>query len=119
MKNNPIVVFVTDDEQSQAAMQDSNLLIFAAQTTRDALAQVVFSYPDIIVIDARDDMLRAEDVYFHLRSIEHPPVVILSDMPQRWDTSRSQRITVLPEDSNMQTIITAMYALLGRKRTIA
>ena len=119
MKTNPVVVFVSNDEKSQATMTDNNMLVFRADTLRDALAQIVFSYPDVIVIDASDDMLRAEDVYFHLRSIQHPPVLILSDVPARWDTAQVDNARVLPQDSDMVSVIAEINSLLGRQRTVA
>jgi len=89
-------------------------VIFNAPTLRDALAQTIFSYPDVIVIDAGNDMLLAEDAFYHLRTIEHPPILLLSDMPNRWDMRRFTKnpVCVLPEDSTTNTILSALHSML-------
>ena len=99
MKSNPVIVFVADNDRSEAFMKDSNLVTFGVDTFRAALSQVIFSYPDVIVIDASDDMLRAEDTFFHLRTINHPPIIVLSNIPNRWDMKGGNPVIVMPEDT--------------------
>lgn len=99
MKTNPVIVFVADNKRSEAFTRDSNLVTFGVDTFRAALSQVIFSYPDVIVIDASDDMLRAEDTFFHLRTINHPPIIVLSDIPNRWEMKSGNPVIVMPEGS--------------------
>jgi hypothetical protein len=117
MKNHPVIVFVADDKRSQAFMKDSDLVTFGANTFRDALSQVIFSYPDVIVIDASQDMLRAEDTFFHLRTINHPPIIVLSDVTGRWDMQGGNSVIVMPEDSSDYQIAEMVRAVLAGDTT--
>ena len=118
MKNNPVVVFVADKDRSQAFNRDSNLVTFGSDTMRDALAQVIFSYPDVIVIDASQEMLRAEDTFFHLRTINHPPIIVLSDVTRRWDMHGGNPVIVLPENSSNLQIEETVRAVLAENSTV-
>lgn len=114
MKHKPVVVYVADKAQSEAFEQETDIRSYGADTMRDALAQTIFTYPDAIVIDASDDMLRAENTYFHLRTIQHPPIVLLSNMPHRWDTeNRGAEVVILPEASDYETIAETIKELLA------
>ena len=116
MKNNPVVVFVADEKRSQEFINNSELVTFGANNMHDALAQVIFSYPDAIVIDARDNMLRAEDTFFHLRTINHPPIIMLSNLRQRWDTSGKNEVIVMSEYSANSEIEASIRSLLADKK---
>jgi len=118
MKNQPVVVFVADADRSQAFAKDASVIVFGADNFRNALSQVIFSYPDVVVLDARDNVMRAEDTLFHLRTIEHPAIVILSDVPQRWDTVSKTPIIVLGVDSSHQAIEQAVLAVLAGDTTL-
>ena len=113
MKHQPVIVFVADEERSQEFTKASNLVVFGADKFRDALAQTIFSYPDVIVIDAGSDMLRAEDTFFHLRTINHPPIVVLSNVVGRWEMHRGNPVTVIPEDSTDYQIEETVRAILA------
>lgn len=112
MKNNPVVVFVADEKRSEKFMTATNFHVLPADTFRDALAHVIFSYPDSIVIDASKDVLRAEDTFFHLRTINHPPIIILSNVEERWDRQGKNPVIVLPTNSSPQDIEQAIQATL-------
>lgn len=112
MKHNPVVVYVSNKAQSDRFAENTDIVTYAADTMRDALAQTIFTYPDAIVIDASDDMLRAENTYFHLRTIEHPPIIILSNMPYRWETEYRGQVSILPEGSDIETIAQAVMNLI-------
>jgi hypothetical protein len=111
MKQNPVIVFVSSKERAEEFMAVSNFEVFAAPTMRDALAQTLFSYPDAIVIDASYDMVVADDSYFHLRTIEHPPLIVLSDMSLRWERRGGGMVIILPETSSNDDICTAIQSL--------
>ncbi|GAB5492897.1 MAG: hypothetical protein Phog2KO_31120 [Phototrophicaceae bacterium] len=113
MQNNPVVVFVTDDNRSQAFITATNLVTFGADTMRDALSQVIFSYPDVIVIDASQNMLRAEDTFFHLRTINHPPIIVLSNVVGRWEMHTGNSVIVMPEDSSDFQIEETIRAIMA------
>lgn len=120
MKNQPLIVFVTDDHRSKAMANNSDLIVFGSPIFRDALAQVIFSYPDVIVLDAASDMLRAEDTFFHLRTINHPPIIVLSDVVGRWDMNGGNPVIVMPEDSSdYQIEETVRMILAGNTKAIS
>ena len=111
MKQNPVIVFVSSKERAEEFKMASGFEVFAAPAMRDALAQTLFSYPDAIVIDSAYDMLVADDSYYHLRTIEHPPLIVLSDMSLRWERRGGGMVAILPENSSSDDIISAIHAL--------
>jgi hypothetical protein len=111
MKQNPVIVFVSSKERAEEFKMASGFEVFAAPAMRDALAQTIFSYPDAIIIDAAYDMVVADDSYMHLRTIEHPPLIILSDMSLRWERRGGGVVVILPENSNDEDIVNSIYSL--------
>jgi hypothetical protein len=118
MSHNPVIVFVSGKEQAEAFKVVSGFEVFAAATLRDALAQTLFSYPDAIVIDSSYDMILADDSYYHLRTIEHPPLIVLSDMSLRWEQHGGGQVIILPENSSHETIAEAIQALHERRTAL-
>lgn len=104
MNRNPVIVYVGDEQSAEQFVATSQSHVLAAATYRSALSQVIFSHPDAIILNAGDDILSAEDTFFHLQSIDHPLTIILSDVEGRWATSDSDHIIVLPQDSSAQYI---------------
>ena len=103
--NKPIVVFVGNDDRATELMEASNTYVLGAPTLRDALAQTIFSMPDAIVIDATpENMKLAEDVFYHLRTIQHPNIVLLSNVPASWDTSRVNNVSILPNETTVEDL---------------
>lgn len=113
LKPNPILVYVGDASRAAAFMSASGWTVFTAPTTRDALAQTLFSYPDAIIIDAAHDMLRAEDTYFHLRTINHPSMVLLSNMPLRWELPEDNSVQVLAENTALVDVVDTLRHMLA------
>ena len=111
MKQNPVIVFVSSKERAEEFKMVSGFQVFAAPTLRDALAQTIFSYPDAIIIDAAYDMVVADDSYYHLRTIEHPPLIVLSDASLRWERQGGSLVAILPENSSSEYITAAVEAL--------
>lgn len=111
-KKTQVLVYVGDDERSTNFMEASNTYVLGAPTLRIALAQIMFSNPDAVIIDAMpENMLLAEDTYFHMRTLRNIPVVILSDMLERWDTVGDYPVSIVPNDANPEEILIA----LGKK----
>lgn len=111
MKQNPVIVFVSSHEHAADFKAYSGYEVFAAPTMRDALAQTLFSYPDAIIIDAAYDMLVADDSYMHLRTIEHPPIIVLSDMSLRWERRGGGQVVILPENTRFEDLVQAIEAI--------
>ena len=107
--NKPITVFVGDDNRATDVMEIGGLYVYGAPTLRIALAQTIFSLPDAIVIDASEANLQlADETYAHLGTIQHPPLVVLSDEPNRWDTSNMNTVTILPANAAPSEIAAAV-----------
>ncbi len=116
MNNQHIMLYIGTDSRHEQFAADDQWIIFQAPTLRDALAQTIFSHPDVIVIDAGSNMLLAEDSFYHLRTIDHPAILLLSNMPNRWDTRRFKNpVCVLPENSNHAEIADALVSMLEGK----
>ncbi len=113
MTQQQIMLVIGTGKRQETLAEDGRWIVFHAPTLRDALAQTIFSHPNVIVIEAGSDMLLAEDAFYHLRTIEHPPILLLSDMPNRWDTRRfSNPVRVLPEAADAEAISHALDAML-------
>jgi hypothetical protein len=119
MKQNPVIVFVSSKERAEEFKMASGFEVFAAPAMRDALAQTIFSYPDAIIIDASYDMVVADDSYFHLRTIEHPPLIILSDMSLRWERRGGGVVVILPESSSDEDIANSIHSLNNETSSLA
>ena len=103
--NQPVIVFVGDDDRATEFMEASGTYVLGAPTSRIALAQTVFSFPNAIIIDATpENMQLAEDVYFHLRTIDHPTIIVLSDAPARWDTAAVSSVSILPSSTSHEDV---------------
>jgi hypothetical protein len=112
--NKPVIVFVGDDNRATEFMETSGTYVLGAPTSRIALAQTVFSFPDAIIIDATpENMQLAEDVYFHLRTIKHPAIVLLSDVPALWDTQAVSNVTILPTSTSHEEVAKHMRLTLS------
>lgn len=97
MKNNPVIVYVGAASSRDALAQASGWNVLGATTFREALSQVIYSHPDLVILDAQHDMLVAEDTFFHLRTIQHPPILVLTNVPGRWETTgRHGRVALMP-----------------------
>lgn len=119
MKHNPVVVYVGTKEQSETFAKSNNMVVYSAATMRDALAQTIFSYPDAIVVNAFENMLLAEDTFFHLRTIEHPPIVMLSNMPWRWEIKSGNEVRVLRQDTEHEIVAQAVLDIIGKSVKVA
>ncbi len=63
-----------------------------------ALAQYVFCFPDLVVLDATVERDLAEAVFFHLRSVDAPALLVLTEAttPGPWEGMPSPKVTVIP-----------------------
>ena len=112
-QSKPVIVYVGNEADSTQFKNESGWVVFSAPALRDALAQTIFSYPDAIVIDATHDMVVAEDTYYHLRTINHPPIIILSDMPLRWNMPKDVPVTVISPNTNSYDLMATINDYLS------
>ena len=118
-QSKPVIVYVGNEADSTQFTNDSGWVVFAAPALRDALAQTIFSYPDAIVIDATHDMVLAEDTYYHLRTINHPPIIILSDMPLRWHMPKNAPVTVISPNTDSYALMSTISDYINVPAIIA
>lgn len=116
----PILVFVGDDNRATEFMEASDTYVLGAPTLRIALAQTVFSFPDVIIIDASpENMQLAEDTFAHLRSIQHAAIVLLSDTPQQWDTARVDNVSIVANDISHEDLANHVQRVLAGELQVA
>ena len=112
--NKPIIVYVGNEDRATDFMEASDTYVLGAPTLRIALAQTVFSFPNAIIIDAAPEYTQlAEEVLSHLHTIKHPPIVLLSDERDAWDTEDIEDVTILPQNSTYQAIAAHLRRILA------
>lgn len=87
-QQHPTLVFVGDQERAYSLNQlveAHGWTVLAPDEMMEALAMVVFEYPDMVIIEDAPDNTMAQDVYAHLRSIDFPGLLVLTDRPEIWD----------------------------------
>lgn len=114
-KTHPIILVIGDGKTRRDLYtwaSDYDWHIISSDEMMDALAQYMFYVPDIILIDDAADAVLADDVYFHLRSIDAQPVLVLSDLPGRWSIPAGASIQILPTCSDERAIVRAITQLV-------
>lgn len=94
----PIVLYVGDSETEKwlaASLEPFGGYIYRADQLLQLLGMYVNYSPDVVVLDAKVAPDLAREVYFHLRTIEAEPILILDDCADDWDYSEESRIRVL------------------------
>jgi hypothetical protein len=120
--NQPIIVFVGDDDRATAFMEVSDTYVLGAPTLRIALAQTIFSFPNAIIIDgtAPNRELAAE-VLSHLHTITHPPIILISDVTDNWwDTEDIADVTILRHTTSYEVVAAQLRRILsGELETVS
>lgn len=100
----PMILFVGSPEQGTEllnAVEPMGWWVYQPETANDALGMYVGFLPDVVVMDASVTPEAAEEVYFHLASIEADPMIVLGG-----DSVWSDRVTHhLPADARITEII--------------
>jgi DNA-binding response OmpR family regulator len=117
MKQTPTIIYVGDAGRAgsvRAATSACGWHLLQSSQMLEALAMYVFYYPDLFVLDDMPDSTLAADVYYHLLTVETPPVLILSDEPYKeaWRGISSSRVMVLPRDCAGADLLAAIRCLL-------
>lgn len=66
----------------------------------EALGMYITYMPDLVVLDARSAPELAREVYFHLRTVDAEPILILDDGQANWDYPPQSSIRVQTPVSN-------------------
>lgn len=94
--------------------------VYLPQDTLEALAMHVFYYPDITVIDTVAKCRMGTEVYFHLRSVQARPLLILAreDHLKRWAAPDDSTVRVLPHTLTDEALIAAIEDLVLWSKTV-
>lgn len=82
--SNTLVLYIGQPEAGQAlaaAAEARGSYVYLPQNLMDALGIYISYFPQITVIDMAVDY--AEDVLYHLRSVDAKPIVLLGGQPRR------------------------------------
>src|SRR5262245_46006659 len=81
-REHPEILYVGDMEQGRAlaaAAEAREWYVHTPGETMEALAIYATFFPDIVVIDTLPRVTLAHEVYYHLRSVNAEPMLVLAD----------------------------------------
>lgn len=111
---NPILVFSGSSfravELTAMATARGWLLLHETDMLQ-TLGQVVFFYPDIVIIEDADPE-QAHEVFMHLHSVNAEPMLILTDNPETWDIARDTGATILRRDAATEHLAATITDIL-------
>jgi len=93
-----VVLYVGDADTEQwlaSCVEPYEGNIYRADALLQVLGMYVSYMPDVVVLDARMAPDLAREVYFHLRTIDAEPLLILDDRAEDWEYPEQSRIRVL------------------------
>ncbi len=117
----PNVLYIGDYTRGQALQaRAAGWHIYQPDDTLDALAMHVFYCPDIAVIDTVAKCHTGTEVYFHLRSAQARPLLILAreDHLRRWAVPDDSTVRVLPAALGDEQLIAAIEDLVLWSKTL-
>lgn len=85
--------------------------VFSAASMLETLGQVVMFFPDIVILEDAPDASLAHDIFDHLMSIQHEPMLILSDTPENWSFAPNLLVQVMPRSSSTLEIAEAVLSI--------
>jgi len=115
--DNPSILYVGGVERGQvlqAQVENMGWHIHLPVETLEALAMHVFYCPDITVIDTVERCRTGTEVYFHLRSAQARPLLILAreDHLKRWAVPDESTVRVLPHTIDDDDLIATISELI-------
>jgi hypothetical protein len=120
-QEHPNVLYIGDYDCGQALQARANHWhLYLPQDTLEALAMHVFYCPDITVIDTVAKCHTGTEVYFHLRSAEARPLLILAheDHLKRWGVPDDSTVRVLPNTVGDEALIAVIEDLVLWSKTM-
>src|ERR1041385_8136899 len=93
-----VVVYVGDADTEQwlaTSLQLYEGYVYRADELLSVLGMVVSYMPDLVVLDARTAPTLARQVYYHLRTIDAEPILILDHDSEDWDYPEYAQIRVI------------------------
>jgi hypothetical protein len=110
----PVIVYSGTLERTaslNALAEARGWYVFSASSMLETLGQTVMFFPDVVILEEAPDASLAHDIFEHLVSIQHEPMLILSDTPEHWDVASDALIQVLPRSSSILDIADTLLAM--------
>lgn len=110
----PVIVYSGTLERTgdlQALAEARGWYVFSATAMLETLGQVVMFFPDVVILEDAPDASLAHDIFDHLVSIQHEPILILSDTPEAWAFAADSMIQVMPRSSSTVAIAETLLAM--------
>ena len=108
----PMILFVGHHERGARlleAVAPMNWWVYQPQTANEALGMYVGYLPDVVLLDADSAPDMAEEVYFHLASVQADPVIVVGG-----DGLWSDRVSHhLPSHASIEDVILSVAELTG------
>jgi len=108
----PMILFVGHPEQGAQLLEAVEPLgwwVYQPATASEALGMYVSYLPDVVLMDSETMPDVAEEVYYHLASVQADPVIVIGD-----DEVWSDRVTHhLPGDANVESIVACVAEITG------
>jgi len=97
----------TQGEQLQTSATSRGWNFLRPTELLEALALYVFAFPDLVVLDATVERDLSEAVFFHLRSVDSPALLVLTEAttPGPWDGLQSPAVTVIPPTAHPDELL--------------
>jgi hypothetical protein len=94
-------------EQLQTSATSRGWNLLRPTELLEALALYVFCFPDLVVLDATVERDLAEAVFFHLRSVEAPALLVLTETttPGPWDGLPSPAVTIIQPTAHPDALL--------------
>lgn len=111
------ILYVGNTERGQAlraTVEPYGWHIYETTELLRALGMYIMGYPDVVIIEAVPGSSLAEEVYFHLRSVNAEPLLILADeaRQEQWQGPATSTIRVLPRTLNNEELLAVIWELI-------
>ena len=108
----PMILFVghaIQGAQLLESVEPLNWWIYQSHTANEALGMYVSYLPDLILMNADAEPDIAEEVYFHLASVQAEPIIVISD-DEVWSDRVSHH---LPSNARVEEIVACVAEVSG------
>lgn len=104
------ILYVGDTGRGQALQASANEHgwdVLLPGEMLEALAMYVFFFPDLVILDAAANRDMAEAVFFHLRSVEAPELLVLADASGQgpWATVPPPEVAIMSPQVRMDELL--------------
>ncbi len=114
-KERPRIVYMGNQERGERLQQMAGPLgwtILTATQKLQALAMYVFYFPDLVIVDCSGNPAEAEEVLFHLQSVQAEPILVLAEPHAGGDAGSGTAVVMMSSASEESSILVAVARLL-------